>query len=249
MAESTLVPLPLRPLVVNSLKFPPRTIRLLQSEGRGFCRGFVTLQLVAWSLPDKSSAHKAFSVEAVVIAAAARRPSTFHGCISRCRRFQSWARETSSLPSSTRGSECEQPTVAVGASPPFSRASRTDRPFLTTVISLLKGMFRSRSPIRRLSPSWSSVPPFNRSLAHRWNRYLELPYRTSPARGCSRIRRLTYLFEFQPEGVRLLSVPSFLAKNASLSSSPEGNLRQSMSRMSSVAEDELVALPGPLRAT
>ena len=101
----------------------------------------------------------------------------------------------------------------------------------------------------RLSPSWSSVPPFNRSLVHRWNRYLELPYRTSPARGCSKIRRLTYPFEFQPEGARLLSVPSLLAKNASLSSSPEGNLRQSMSRMSSVAEDELVALPGPLRAT
>ena len=100
-----------------------------------------------------------------------------------------------------------------------------------------------------VSFSLSDSPPFNRSRVHRWNRYLELPYRTSPARGCSRIRRLTYLFEFQPEGARLLSVPSFLAKNASLSSSPEGNLRQSMSRMSSVAEDELVALPGPLRAT
>ena len=215
------------------------------------------------------------SEEAVGIAAAARRPSTLHVYNSRVHRFQRWARETGINPLEASVGQVADFLMSLFNEGKQVRTIKNYRSAIAsvhsgfqdgstlsnndTINSLLKGMFHSRPPARRLPPSWSinavlqslSSPPYEplskASLPNLTHKTVFLVAAAS-ARRRSCLHALSVkegLIRFEPEGVRLLPDPSFLAKNASLTFTPEEIFLPSMTQMSSIAEDKLVC---PVRA-
>ena len=120
------------------------------------------------------------------------------------------------------------------------------------VLALLKGMFHTRPRTRRLAPAWSisevlvalaraPFEPMSTISLHNLTRKTAFLIAAASARRRGTIHALTVkegFLRFDPSGVTLLPDPSFLAKNQTMSFTPEPIHIDKMSRASSIAEDK-----------
>lgn len=127
------------------------------------------------------------------------------------------------------------------------------------IVQLLRGMFNSRPPRRRLPPSWSINDVLNSLRKAPYepmhNAPLELLTKktlfllaTASARRRSEIHALTTrkgFIRFDPQGVHLLPNPDFMTKNEAATFSPEAIFLPSLAAASSIREDRLSC---PVRA-
>ena len=128
-----------------------------------------------------------------------------------------------------------------------------------TVSSLLRGMFNKRPPKRRLAPSWSindvletlaktPYEPLHRAPLDVLTAKTVFLVAAASARRRSEIHALSIkrgFIRFSPSGVYMLPDPSFLAKNQSMSFTPNPVFLPDMTSASSVREDKFVC---PVRA-
>ena len=215
------------------------------------------------------------SSDAAGIAANSIRPSTVRTYDARVRKFISWAegnccnpveaslaQVTSFLTSIFRGG-LQVSTVRNyrSALSSIHRGFADGSTIGTNVVisQLLTGMFNERPTVRRLRPSWSinevlevlSKPPYEpmdkSTLEHLTHKTVFLITAASGRRR-SCIHALTtkpHFLRIDTRGARLLPDPSFLAKNQSLSFTPEEIYLPKIGLSSSVREDRLVC---PVRA-
>lgn len=123
-----------------------------------------------------------------------------------------------------------------------------------TISNLLKGMFNKRPPKRRLAPSWSindvletlAKPPYeplHRAPLDALTAKTVFLVAAASARRRSEIHALSIkrgFTRFSAQGVHLLPDPAFLAKNQSMSFTPDPIFLPNLSSGSSIAEDRLV---------
>ena len=127
------------------------------------------------------------------------------------------------------------------------------------VSKLLRGMFNSRPPVRRLAPSWSinevlrslmgaPYEPMDRAPLDALTHKTLFLVAAASARRRSELHALSVkkgFIRFSPAGVHLLPDPSFLAKNQSASFTPKAIVLPTLSSVSSIREDHLLC---PVRA-
>ena len=127
------------------------------------------------------------------------------------------------------------------------------------VSKLLRGMFNSRPPVRKLAPTWSindvlrslqgsPYEPMDRAPLDALTHKTLFLVAAASARRRSELHALSVkrgFIRFTPAGVHLLPDPSFLAKNQSASFTPKAIFLPSLSSASSIREDRLLC---PVRA-
>ena len=221
---------------------------------------------------------KGLSQEAVDIASRSRRNSTLHIYDSRVCRFRDWAVERGVNPLEAPLDQVADFLVSLFREGKQVRTVRNYRSAIAsihlgfpdgtsvgnnpTIGQLLRGMFHTRPPQRRLPPTWSinavleslSRSPFEplagASLEDLTKKTLFLLAAAS-ARRRSCLHALTVkegFIRFEPGGVRLLPDPAFLAKNQSVNFTPDEIFLPAMEQISSIPEDYLVCPVRALRA-
>ena len=206
--------------------------------------------------------------ETIDIAAKARRLSTIRTYDSRLERFYKWctSHDTDPVEASLKAvtdflvhlfqSDLLVVTIkhyrsAIAAIhsgfPDGSTISNND-----IISSLIKGMFHSRPPVRRLAPSWSinevltglAGPPYEPLSSIP---LLQLTLKTvfliaaASARRRSTVHALTIkegFMRFSPSGVSLLPDPAYLAKNHTMAFTPEPIFISKLSMASATREDK-----------